>query len=442
MEPSREPQTEPECQSTARAPSDASSASVASPANDASSSANDAGPPPAGLAPQRNLETCLISSGRSLLADSLAPTLFPSTIYSIADTEEARHKASDLTESKFYGRHGNPSVRSFEEAMAELEGAESARAFSSGMGAIASVVLALCQKGDHIVTQQQVFSATLLFFQWVESRLGIDFTFVDATQPEAFSKAVATRPATLVFVETPTNPSMSMVDLEELGAIRGPVVVVDSTAAPPVMQRPLAYGVDLSLHSATKYIAGHNDAMLGVVSGSQEVLGWVRSYAVLHGANASPFDAMNGLRGLRTMGVRVARQSETAMKLAQMLEEHPLVGKVWYPGLKSHPDHGLAARQMEMFGGLLTFEIEAGGATGQVAGAKFIESVQVARQASSFGGPETLVIHPATTTHAGLSTEELAASNITASTVRVSVGLEHAEDLIADFRNSLELATG
>ena len=399
-----------------------------------------------------NPETSLIRSGRSEQPDSLAPVLFPSTTHVVETLEEGQRKSRDLSERRFYSRHSNPSVGAFEEAMAELEGAESARAFASGMGAISSVVFGLCEAGDHIVAQRQLYGATFLFLQWVKSRLGIEVTFVDAAEPGSFAAAVRPQQTKLVFAETPSNPRLDIVDLEALGEIAGPVVVVDSTAAPPVLQRPLEYGVDLSLHSATKYIAGHNDALLGVVSGSEELLEWLRGYAVLHGAAASPFDAMNGLRGLRTLGVRVARQCETAQMLAEMLEAHERVERVWHPGLASHHNYELASKQMEKPGGLLAFDLAtdaenttAGDAKGHSAaaiarGAAFVDALQIAQNATSFGGPETLATHPASTTHAGLLPEELEAAGIKETTIRVSVGLEHPDDLLADFSNALQQA--
>lgn len=390
---------------------------------------------------EQHPETKLVRSGRSDQPDSLAPVLFPSTTHVMETLEEGQRKSRDLSERRFYSRHSNPSVGAFEEAVAELEGAETARAFASGMGAISSVVFGLCEAGDHIVAQRQLYGATFLFFQWVKSRLGIEVTFVDAAESGSFAAAVRPHQTKLVFAETPSNPRLDIVNMQALGEIAGPVVVVDSTAAPPVLQRPLECGVDLSLHSATKYIAGHNDALLGVVSGSEELLEWLRGYAVLHGASASPFDAMNGLRGLRTLGVRVCRQCETAQMLAEMLEAHEGVERVRYPGLASHPGYELAKKQMEKPGGLLTFELAVGadGAIGIAKGAAFVDSLLIAQNAPSFGGPETLATHPASTTHAGLLPEELEAAGIKTTTIRVSVGLEHPEDLLADFKSALEI---
>ncbi|MGI9623857.1 MAG: trans-sulfuration enzyme family protein [Acidimicrobiales bacterium] len=381
----------------------------------------------------KRLATALITAGRSDRDSALAPTLYPSTTFTTPTVDDGRRMATDPTESQFYTRYGNPTISAFEDAMAELEGAEASRAFSSGMGAISAVVLGLCSAGDHIVAQRQLYAGTQLLFQTVCPRFGIDVTLVDGTDPGAFADAVIPGRTMVVFAESPANPRLDIVDLHALGAIRGPVTVVDSTFAPPVAQRPLEHGVQLSVHSATKAIAGHNDATLGVVSGTEELVNWLWGFAVLQGANAAPFDAMNGLRGMRTLSVRVERQSATAMRLAEMLESHPAVDAVRYPGLASHPQHDLAKRQMDLFGGLLTFDVSGG----LEAGRRFVESTEIARLAPSLGGPETLVTHPASTTHVGLLPDELEAAGITPGTIRVSVGLEHCDDVLADIEQAL-----
>jgi cystathionine beta-lyase/cystathionine gamma-synthase len=280
------------------------------------------------------------------------------------------------------------------------------------------------------VAQKQLYAGTQLLLQGACPRFGIDVTFVDGFEPGAFAAAVRPGKTVLVIAETPANPRLGIVDLEELGAIRGPMKVVDSTFATPLVQRPLEYGADLVIHSATKAIAGHNDASLGVVAGSKDLLAWLWNFAVLQGANASPFDAMNGLRGLRTLSVRIRQQSESAQRLAEMLEAHPCVSAVSYPGLASHPQYDLAKRQMALPGGLLTFDVAGG----------LVEGTRIAQLATSLGGPETLVTHPASTTHVGLLPEELAESGIGPGTIRVSTGLEHVDDLLADFAQALELA--
>ncbi len=389
-------------------------------------------PEPSSLRP----ETIAIRAGRADNATALAPILWATTTFVTPTVDEGRRMATMAGANRFYSRYGNPSVRAFEEAIAALENAEDARAFASGMGAISGVVLGLCSSGDHIVAQKQLYAGTQLLLQGACPRFGIDVTFVDGFESGAFAAAVRPGKTVLVIAETPANPRLGIVDLEELGAIRGPMKVVDSTFATPLVQRPLEYGADLVIHSATKAIAGHNDASLGVVAGSKDLLAWLWNFAVLQGANASPFDAMNGLRGLRTLSVRIRQQSESAQRLAEMLEAHPCVSAVSYPGLASHPQYDLAKRQMALPGGLLTFDV----AGGLEAGRRFVEGTRIAQLATSLGGPETLVTHPASTTHVGLLPEELAESGIGPGTIRVSTGLEHVDDLLADFAQALELA--
>ena len=201
----------------------------------------------------------------------------------------------------FYSRYANPTVRAFEDAVAELEGAEDALAFGSGMGAVASTVLALCSTGDHIVIQRQIYAGTIAFVQGPCARLGIEHTVVDGTRPGEFAAAVRPGRTMLVLAESPSNPRLDLVDLDDLGAVSGPFTVIDSTFATPIGQQPLRHGVDLVLHSATKGISGHNDATLGVIAGERDLLDAIWAYAVLHGASASPYDALNGLRGIRTL---------------------------------------------------------------------------------------------------------------------------------------------
>ncbi len=387
--------------------------------------------------PEYRPDTRAVLAGRTDEDRALAPTIWASTTFTTESVAEGRALATSTDSARFYTRYGNPTVAAFESAVADLEGAEAARAFASGMGAVTGVVLGLCSAGDHVVTQHQLYAGTQLLFQAVCPRFQIDVTFVDATDPDAWEAAVIPGRTTLVYAESPANPRLDLVDLDRLGAIAGPVTVVDATFATPLGQRPLDHGVDLSLHSATKAIGGHNDATLGVVSGSRELLDWIWGFAVLQGANASPFDAAAGLRGLRTLGVRLERQTSTAGRLAAALEEDPRVTGVRYPGLASHPQHELAARQLRSSGGLLTFDLP-----DLDAGARFVESTRIAQLATSLGGPETLVTHPASTTHVNLLPEELAAAGIGPGTVRMSVGLEDAEDVLADVRAALDVAVG
>lgn len=378
-------------------------------------------------------ETTAITAGRRFSGDSLAPVLFPSTAYEVASVDDHRRLAGRPRPSHYYSRFGSPTVREFEDAVAELEGAEAGLAFSSGMAAVTAVVLGLCSAGDHVVASKQLFSITAGLFEMHCPRFGIEVTMVDGTDPEALAAACASRPTQLLYVETPANPVLSLVDLAAVGAIRGPVKVVDSTFATPVVQRPLEHGFDLVLHSATKGLAGHNDALLGVVAGERDVVDAVWAWHAVMGGQASPFDAWNGTRGIRTLFPRVRQQSETALRLARALEAHAAVVRVSYPFLESHPQHDLAVKQMAMGGVMVSFEL----AGGLDAGRTFCESLRIGRLALSLGGPETLVSQPATIV-AHLTPEERAAMGVQEGLVRLSAGLEHPDDLEADLLQALD----
>ena len=391
---------------------------------------------PVDAATTQRPETTVIRAGRRAGDPALAPTLWATSAFVTPSLDGANKMATSTTSTEFYSRSGNPTVAAFESAIAELEGAEAARAFSSGMGAITAVVLGLCSAGDHIVSQHQLYGGTQMLLTAACPRFGIDVTFVDGTDPDAWDAAIRPGKTVLCLAETPANPRLDLVDLDRLGQIRGPMTVVDSTFATPLGQQPLRHGVDLVVHSATKAIAGHNDATLGVVAGSRELLDWIWGFAVLQGANASPFDALNGLRGLRTLAVRLRQQSESAALLAELLEADDRVSNVRALSLASFPQRDLVERQMTNTGGLLTFDVD-GGLDG---GRAFAEATVIAQLATSLGGPETLVTHPASTTHVGLLPGELADAGISPSTIRMSIGLEHVADLQVDIVAALDIA--
>ncbi len=377
--------------------------------------------------------TRAITAGRGHSGRSLAPALWASSVWESTGLDDANKRATGMRAGEFYSRYANPTVRSFEEAIAALEGAEDSLAFASGMGAIASVVLALCSSGDHIVAQRQLYAGTLAFLQGPCARFGIETTLVDATEPGAFAAAVRPGRTMLALAETPSNPLLGLVDLDELGSLRGPITVVDATFGTPLGQQPLAHGVHLSLHSATKGIAGHNDATLGVISGEADLINSIWAYSVLHGATPSPFDALNALRGLRTLSVRTTHQAASAQLLAETFADHPAVRAVHYPGLTSHPQFDLAKRQMRNGGTVLAVDL----AGGRPAAKAFLERVRLLRVATSLGGPETLVCHPATTTHASLTPDEAAIAGVTEGLLRISIGLEDPADLVADVTAAL-----
>jgi len=389
--------------------------------------------PDDGTPPNVTPETLAILAGRDASGSSLAPALWASSTWESDGLDDAHRRATAVRHGDFYSRYSNPTVRSFERAMAELEGAEESLAFGSGMGALASTVFALCSTGSHIVAQRQLYAGSLAFLQGPCRRMGIDVTFVDVAESGAFASAVEPGRTMLVIAESPSNPRLELADLDELGSIRGPFTLVDSTFSTPLGQRPLAHGVDIALHSATKGIAGHNDATLGVISGDADLLAEIWAYAVLHGSTPSPFDALNALRGLRTLGVRTRHQNATARSLAVALADHPEVRAVHYPGLSEHPQHELAGTQLRQYGTVLSFEV-----ADRATAAALLSRLRVARIATSLGGPETLVCHPATSTHASLTPDEQAASGITDGLLRVSVGLEDSGDVIADIEHALE----
>ena len=381
---------------------------------------------------QRSAETRAITAGRDA-SGALFPPLHAASTWDAGSLDGTHAGAKAIHQVGFYSRYANPTVDAFERAIAELEGTESALAFASGMGAISSVIFGFCSTGDHIVAQRNMYAGTLGVLNGPCRRMGIDVTFVDGRNADEFAAAVRPGKTMLIVAESPSNPHLDLVDLEKLGAISGPITMIDSTVATSLGQRPADFGIDLVVHSATKGIAGHNDATLGVVAGSKDYIDALWSYSVLHGATASPHDALAGLRGLRTLPVRLDRQSGTAEMLAEWFSSRPQVTRVNYPGLATHPQHHLAATQMRRFGALLSIEL----AGGTDACRRFIDALTLARPAVTLGGPDTLVSHSTTSTHLSVDAETKAATGITDGLIRISVGLEDPEDLRADFARGL-----
>ncbi|MET0144007.1 MAG: aminotransferase class I/II-fold pyridoxal phosphate-dependent enzyme [Ilumatobacteraceae bacterium] len=383
--------------------------------------------------PSTAAATRAITAGRRQQGASLNVPLWATSTWQTDGLDDTRKRATGMRQGDFYSRYANPTVRAFEEAIAEMEGAEEALASSSGMGALASTILALCSAGDHIVIQRQIYAGTIAFVQGPCARLGIEHTVVDGTRPGEFAAAVRPGRTMLVVAESPSNPRLDLVDLDDLGAVTGPFTLLDSTFATPFGQQPLRHGIDLVLHSATKGICGHNDATLGVIAGERDLLEAIWSYAVLHGASASPYDALNGLRGLRTLAVRQRHQSAVALQVATALARHPGVVAVHHPGLADHPQHELAVRQLSCLPTVLAIDL----AGGVDAARAMLDALRIARSATSLGGPETLVCHPATSTHVSLTPEEQAAIGITPGLVRISIGLEDGDDIVADLERAI-----
>jgi len=335
-----------------------------------------------------------------------------------------------------YGRYGNPTLSRVEDKLAELEGAGEAILFSSGMAAITTTLLSLLSAGDHLIITDDSYRRTRQFCLTTLKRLGIECSLVPAAQLDRLEPAI--RPETkLIVSESPTTPSLRVLDLEHLVQIAtraGVKTLIDSTFATPINQRPLEFGIDLVVHSATKYLAGHNDLLAGVVAGSEYLVALIRENLWVMGATCDPHAAYLTYRGLKTLALRLSRQNETAQRVAEFLEPHSKIRRVWYPGLASHPDYEVARRQMSGFGGVVSFEVEGGLAEAS----RLVDSVRVPLIASSLGGVETLIEQPALMSYFELSGEERMQVGIKDNLVRLSVGIEDSEDLIADLAQALE----
>jgi cystathionine beta-lyase/cystathionine gamma-synthase len=333
-----------------------------------------------------------------------------------------------------YARTQNPTRFALERNIAALEGAKFGYAFSSGMAAIDSA-LRLVKAGDHVIVSDNTYGGTFRLFNRVLSNYGIEFDYVDTT--DVLNVEAAIRPNTkMVFVETPTNPVMMVTDLKAVSDLAhsvGARVVCDNTFMSPYLQRPIEHGVDIVVHSTTKYLNGHSDGVGGVaVLNNEEDAQWLGFIQNSVGAILSPFDSWLVLRGVKTLALRMKQHDESGRAVAAFLAEHPKVKKVYYPGLASHPQHELAKRQQYGFGGMVSFDV------GALEGAKTVlESVKLCTLAESLGGVETLISHPASMTHASVSPEKREKLGITESLVRISVGVEDAEDIIADLDQAL-----
>ena len=363
----------------------------------------------------------------------LTTPIVQTTTFRFASAAQVQEYARGEGALYMYSRDENPTVRAAEEAVAQLEGADSAILFGSGMGAMTTALLGLLSGGDEVVTASALYGGTYKLLRDVLSRFGVRMRVVS---PERLADEVAARPAAACVFESPTNPTLRIVDVAKVADAcqrSGVVSVIDSTFGPPVLQRPLESGVDVVMHSATKYLNGHSDHLLGVLAGSRERIEPLRLLARRLGASVDPQAAYDLLRGLKTFPLRIERHCENALRIARWLSEHPAVRRVWYPGLDSHPDHALARRQMTAFGGMVTFTL---GEKGRAF--RFWDRLKLVARAASLGGVESLASLPILFSHTGYSPEELAAAGVDEGMVRLSVGLEDAEDLIADLKQALD----
>jgi len=357
-----------------------------------------------------------------------------SSTFTFSSTQEMKEWAEGKNRAYIYTRYGNPTLTVAEEKIAALEGAEAAVVTSSGMAAISSALLGVLKQGDELISTAQLYGGSYRLMRDVFPDMGITTRRV-ATSLEGIESLVTPRTKVL-YVETPTNPTLRLVNLEKAIAFAKKhklVSVIDNTFATPVLQKPLEMGFDIVVHSATKYLGGHSDIIAGAAAGSRKWMDRVRHMVIYLGGSMDPGAAFLLIRGIKTLGVRVARQCATAMKVATFLEKHPKVASVHYPGLKSHADHALAKKQMRGFGSMLAFDLKGGLPSAR----KFCDRVQLFLLAASLGGVESLVVLPIYSSHYRLSAEELELAGVTPGTVRVSVGLEDADDLIADLKHAL-----
>jgi len=365
----------------------------------------------------------------------VATSIARTSNFTFANTEEMKLWAEGKSAAYIYTRHGNPTLTVAEKKLAALEGGEAAVVTASGSAAISSTLFALLRAGDEVIATRQLYGGTYRFLRDILPRYGIGVRYVDVDL-SGIKHLVGPRTKAL-YIETPTNPALRVVDLQKAASFAeewGLVSVIDNTFATPVLQKPLAMGFNLVVHSATKYLAGHSDVIAGAAVGSNVLIQKVRENVICFGGSMDPEAAFLLIRGLKTLEVRVERQCKTAMAVARYLEAHPKVARVHYPGLRSHRDYQLARRQMRGFGAMLAFDLKGG----LSAARRFCDRVRIFLLAASLGGVESLASLPIYTSHHKMSPAELRAVGVEPGTVRISIGLEGLEDLIADLGQALK----
>lgn len=386
----------------------------------------------------RHPETEAVRGGMDLEKKNgpLSTPIYQTSTFEVTDSDQqVRATHTDM----FYTRYGNPTCTVAEKAIAELEGADTALLFASGMGAITTSILALLKAGDHVVAQRDIYGgATKFFSQWLP-KLGIETTFVDTVEYDQHARAI--QPNTkLLYLESPTNPTLRVVDLRKLSALarqHNLITFVDGTFGTPINQRPVDFGIDLVMHSGTKYFAGHSDLICGIVAGRDDLIQKIHETRTTLGGIMDPHAAWLLLRGIKTLAVRVQRHNENALRVAQYLAQHSRVKRVHYPFLEGHPQRALAMEQMRGGGGVLSFEVDGSGEDAR----RLSEALRLFNLAPSLGGVDSLVTIPALTSHGMISAEQRQKMGVTDQLIRLSVGIENAGDLIADLEQALTVVT-
>lgn len=386
------------------------------------------------MSQHRITQAIRIRTGQTPEKEHSSP-LFLTSSFTFDDAEEMRAAFADETDANIYSRFSNPSVQEFVDRMVALEGAEAGFATASGMSAIVASFLAFLKKGDHLVSCSSIFGSTHTIITKYLPKFGIEYTYVPAGDQSAWEAAI--RPNTkMIYLETPTNPGLDIIDLEAAGQLARKhkiLLNVDNCFATPIGQTPIQYGADLVVHSATKWLDGQGRVLGGVVVGRSELIYDIYLFCRSTGPSLSPFNAWVLSRSLETLDVRMERHSSNALYIAEKLEGHPSIASLKYPFLPSHPQHAIAKKQMFNGGGVLCFELKGG----LEAGRKFLNNLQMLSKTANLGDTRSIASHPASTTHAKLSEAERQAVNITPGLIRISIGLEHKDDILADILQAL-----
>ena len=389
------------------------------------------------------IETDLIHTGNSFNESrSVVPPIYQTaTYYAPEQAEDYMVEATEPRYPHFYHRHGNPVSSQTAELLAKLEGTEAALLTATGMAAISTAVLSVVKAGDHVVAQQSHYSAAGILLKELLPQFGIEVSYADQNDNQSFERAIRDN-TTLLYLETPSNPNLALTDLAYVGALakeKGITTICDNTFASPINQRPGDFGIDIIVHSATKYLGGHSDLTAGVICGTEGAVNKAWKKLLTLGGALAPFDAWLLLRGLRTLSMRVRQINDNALQLAQWLEKHPAIRKVAYCGLPSHPQHELAKKQMKGFTGMLCVEVGGSDEHQQFEHAQTVlNNLSIFANAASLGGVESLIVHPASMWGLHHSPEQKLKAGINDGMLRISVGVEHIDDLIGDFEQALE----
>ncbi len=389
---------------------------------------------------EKGMSTKAVHAGekRDPSSGSVITPIYQTSVFAFSKTSDLIAVMSGKEiDGNIYTRIGNPTLRVAEKKVAELEGAEDAAVFSSGMAAITTVLLNLASSGSHIVSTNELYGGSLSFFNNILTKFGVEISLCEPTDYDGIESAIKEN-TVAIYTESPTNPTVKVVDLKrvaEIGKERGIITIVDNTFSSPYNQQPFKMGIDVVIHSATKYLGGHNDIIAGVVSGSKEFIDSLTETRKILGGVLDPHAAWLLIRGMKTLVPRMARLNHNAIRVARYLESHPKVEKVYYPGLVSHPHFSVAKEQMRGFGSVVTFELKGDLETA----IKFVENLKLCALTPSLGGVESLVTQPATSSHFYIPREERLKLGITDGMIRLAVGIEDADDIISDLEQSFNI---